>query len=508
MLNQFSAKERNRYIQQLKTETFDVLVIGGGITGAGIALDATARGLKVALTEMQDFASGTSGRSTRLIHGGLRYLKQGDFKLVSEVAKERTIIQNIAPHLVKPEPLLLPITRDGSFGKLTARLGMWFYELLAGIKKEERHRFLTATETLKLEPLLKKEGLLGSILYYEYRTDDARLTLGIIKEAFKRGALTLSYLKVIGFIYDNGKIKGVKVEDQMDHSSFNVFANYVVKASGPWVDELDHLDNNKQGNKLQLTKGVHLVFDHKKLPLKQSVYFDTFDKRMIFAIPHRGKTYVGTTDNFFNGDKSNPGITLEYKTYLLKNINDFFSGATLQLNDIESCWAGIRPLIKKAGKNPSEISRKDETFVWDSGLISIAGGKLTGYRKMAERVVDLISKKINSTSHKKLLACSTDKIVLSETTMANDKVSENSESELPERLYLQLMNAIENEMCLTPADFFIRRTGMMYFDVEGVIRFREQVIKLMNETLNWNEAVTDLQIKNLQKQLAVTGKFH
>ena len=215
MLNSFSAKNRAALLQHLNQTTFDVVVIGGGITGAGIALDAASRGLKVVLLEMQDFAGGTSSRSTKLIHGGLRYLKQLEFKLVSEVGKEREIIHRNAPHLSIPEPMLLPITKNGSFGKFTTRLAMRVYEFLAGVKSEERHHSLSAIETIKQEPLLKKENLIGGVLYYEYRTDDARLTLSVLKEAVSRGALALSYIKVNGFTYEHGKINGVDAEDQL-----------------------------------------------------------------------------------------------------------------------------------------------------------------------------------------------------------------------------------------------------------------------------------------------------
>jgi glycerol-3-phosphate dehydrogenase len=545
MLNSFSAKSRTALLQQLDEVSFDVLVIGGGITGAGIALDAASRGLKVGLIEMQDFAAGTSSRSTKLIHGGLRYLKQLEFKLVAEVGKEREIIHRNAPHLTRPDLMLLPITKNGSFGKFTTQLGMWVYEFLAGVKREERHRVLSAIDTTDKEPLLKKETLEGGILYYEYRTDDARLTISVLKEAVSRGALALSYLKATGFIYEQGKIKGVEAEDQLNKRLYKLHATYVVNASGPWVDELDSLDDKSHANKLQLTKGVHLVVDHQKLPVRQSVYFDTYDKRMMFVIPRDGKTYLGTTDTFYNGDKLNPLITDEDKAYVLKCINDYFAGHSLTLSDLESGWAGIRPLIMKPGKKPSEISRKDETFVWDSGLITIAGGKLTGYRKMAQRIVDLIAKKIEIAGQKKLPACSTDHILLSggklgsmhfpefikhkipagitlglsyevaekllnrygsETDMLYEimkalKETESPNHDLPLWLRGEIVYAIEYEMCLTPSDFFIRRTGMLYFDIDSVKSYRTALINYMKGILQWDSTLTEYYDKELQQAI-------
>ena len=544
-MKSFSAKNRPQLIQQLQQISFDIVVIGGGITGAGIALDATARGLKVLLIDMQDFAAGTSSRSTKLIHGGLRYLKQLEFKLVAEVGKEREIIHRNAPHLAKPEPMLLPITKNGSFGKFTTRLAISVYEFLAGVKREEKHRVLNAIETATKEPLLKKENLLGGILYYEYRTDDARLTFSVLKEAVNRGAIAINYLKVIGFTYKHGKIAGVETQDQLSKSTYTIAAKYVVNASGPWVDELDSIDDSAKADKLKLTKGVHLVVDYKKLPIKQALYFDTYDKRMIFVIPRDGKTYIGTTDTFYSDDKLNPLTTSEDKAYLVKCVNDYFTGQALKLSDIESSWAGIRPLIKKVGKKPSEISRKDEIFEWQSGLITIAGGKLTGYRKMAQNIVDLIAKRIDKAEHKKLPTCNTDKILLSGgkigainfldfiknktplllalglnseeaqkviyrygseidelCTIAKAlNTKEDTNHYLPLFIRAELVYAIENEMCLTPSDFFIRRTGMLYFKIDSVKKYRVALITYMQHLLCWDNVLTEKYNRELEQAI-------
>lgn len=510
-MNTFSTKNRNAIVEQLSSSSFDILLIGGGITGAGIALDATARGLKVALVEMQDFASGTSGRSTKLIHGGLRYLKQLEFRLVAEVGKEREIIHRIAPHLTKPERMLLPIVQNGSLGKFSARVGMSVYEWLAGVKKTERHKVLTIDETLAAEPLLRKDNLLGGIVFYEYRTDDARLTIEVMKEAVSRGALAINYIKATGFIYKDKNIVGAKVTDQLTNKSYEINAKYVINAAGPWVDDIDDLEKTPEQHKLHITKGVHIVVDAKKLPVKQSLYFDTFDKRMLFVIPRDEKTYIGTTDTFYEGDLVNPQITVEDKTYLLKCVNDCFPTNKLGLADIESGWAGLRPLINKPGKGPSEISRKDEVFISASGLITIAGGKLTGYRKMAQRVIDIVSKAACTTAQIQLsggkintgLDFSTfvksktaQALVLGLTTEEAEKLInrygsnvhelyaiieklKEEKSELPILLRAQLVYAVEKEMCCTPADFFIRRTAYAYFDIETVNKHSTQLALYM-----------------------------
>ena len=526
----FSFKNREHYIRELKNLQFDLLVIGGGITGAGIALDATSRGLKVALIDMQDFAAGTSSRSTKLIHGGLRYLKQLEFKLVAEVGKERKIIHRIAPHLTRPEQMLLPLLKNGSFSKFSARLGMWIYERMAGVSKKEWHKFLSIEKSLVTEPLLNKKNLIGSIVFYEYRTDDARLTIEVIKESVARGVIALNYLKVVSFIYDKKIVRGVEVIDQLNDEKFIMHAKHIINASGPWVDELSILENNNAENKLQITKGVHLVVDWKKLPVKQSLYFDAFDKRMLFIIPRDGKTYIGTTDTFYNENKINPIITEEDRNYILKCVNDFFPQTNLKISDIESAWAGLRPLISKPSKGPSEISRKDEMFESDSGMLTIAGGKLTGYRKMAERIVDKVAKKIYLQDGIKIQKCITHHIELSGGKLNGyENFSEfikdlsqkgillglsigdaetliyrygsnvleiyriieelkNEQNELPIVIRAQIRYAIEYEMCASVTDFLIRRTGSLYFNFEVVKIYANSIFKYMQSILNLNES--------------------
>lgn len=541
-MNFFSAKNRAACTRQLQSTQFDVFVIGGGITGAGIALDAACRGLKVALVDMQDFAAGTSGRSTKLIHGGLRYLKQFEFRLVAEVGKERKIIHRIAPHLTRPEQMLMPITKNGSFGKFSTRIGMTIYERLAGVDQPERHKMLSAAGAFVKDPMLPKDQLLGGVLFYEYRTDDARLTIEILKEAVNRGAVALNYVQVTGFTYDGENMNGATVKDQIDGREYVIHADYLINAAGPWVDELDAVDDKNNGNKLQITKGVHIVVDQKKLPVKQSVYFDTFDKRMVFVIPREGKTYIGTTDTFYNGDKVHPLILPEDKAYLLNCVNDFFPGCQLKSEDIESGWAGLRPLIAKPGKKPSEISRKDEMFTWHSGLITIAGGKLTGYRKMAQRVMDKIAELMQKEDKRRIPACSTDKVLLpggkfyksvSLKEFIKNKIKEGftigltgdeteklvsrfgaevdvifdiarqlrsieKDHELSLALRAQLLYVIEHEMCMSPADFFSRRTGMIFFDMMGVKASKGALFLYMQGLMKWDET----SIQRCEQQLS------
>ena len=300
---------------------------------------------------------------------------------MAEVGRERKIVQGNAPHLTRPEHMLLPIVKNGSLNKFTARIAMNIYEWIAQVKKEEWHKVLNIEETILTEPSLNQDNLLGSILFYEYRTNDSRLTIEVLKEAVDRGAKAINYMKVLSFEHNNNKISAAICEDKITGKHYKINANYIINAGGPWVDDIDDLDEKNNKHKLHITKGIHLVVDWKKLPIKQSVYFDTYDKRMIFVIPRDGKTYMGTTDTFYEGNIVHPTITNEDRDYILKCVNDYFPKNRLNASDIESGWAGLRPLVNKPGKGPSEISRKDEIFESSSGLITIAGGKLTGYRK-------------------------------------------------------------------------------------------------------------------------------
>ncbi len=541
----FTNLERQKHIDALTNKQLEVLVIGGGITGAGIALDASTRGMSVGLVEMQDFAAGTSSRSTKLVHGGLRYLKQLQVGLVAEVGKERAVVYENGPHVTTPEWMLLPFHQGGTFGSFSTSIGLRVYDFLAGVKKAERRKMLSVDNTIGKAPLIKKEGLKGGGYYVEYRTDDARLTMEVMKEAHAHGANLLNYAKVEELLYDNGTISGVRIKDLLSGEFYSIFARKVINAAGPWVDTIREKDNSKKGKVLQMTKGVHIVIDQSKFPLKQAVYFDTPDGRMVFAIPREGKTYVGTTDTFYNIDPIHPKMTEEDRAYLLKAIRYMFPSLDLTGEDVESSWAGVRPLIYEEGKNASEISRKDETWVSDSGLITIAGGKLTGYRKMAETIVDLIAKQFKDESYKhfdgsqtkhlpisgghvggaesfdsykKAKMAQTDDTGLSAKEaeellnkygsnapilfdIARNRQAEAKEYGLPLPLYAKLAYAIEYEMCITPMDFFNRRTSMILFDIDTVKAYKEKVIRYMQSRLNWSPEQTEQYKTELEEGL-------
>ncbi len=536
---------RNLLKKQLKENKFDMLVIGGGITGAGIALDASMRGMKTALVEMQDFSAGTSSRSTKLVHGGLRYLKQFEVKMVAEVGKERAVVYENGPHVTTPEWMLLPFHAGGTFGKFTTSIGLRVYDFLAGVKKKERRKMFSKEQTLAYEPLVKQEGLKGGGYYVEYRTDDSRLTIEVMKEAIDKGATALNYTKVEKLLYNKeGKINGVYVIDVLTGETYSIFADVVVNAAGPWVDSIREKDGSKKGKTLQLTKGVHLVLDQSVFPLKQAIYFDTPDGRMVFAIPRDGKAYVGTTDTFYKEDPVNPAMTVKDRTYILNAINYMFPSVNVKESDVESSWAGVRPLILEDGKDPSEISRKDEIWESQSGLVTIAGGKLTGYRKMAETVVDLVSKKF-AESGKSFRECETKHLPVSGGKVGGSKhfesyvagivpdginaglASDDAEAiarmygsnapviyqivkeqkaaaqsfKMPVLLWAKIHYAMEHELAMTPVDVLLRRTGLLLFGIGEAVQYKNEVLDYMASYYGWDQEEQLYYKKQLEREI-------
>ncbi|MCL4130720.1 UNVERIFIED_CONTAM: hypothetical protein GTU68_014436 [Idotea baltica] len=544
----FSNTNRNQITKDLQSTEFDLLIIGGGITGAGIALDAASRGMKVALIEKNDFASGTSSKSTKLIHGGLRYLKQFDFWLVKEVGSERAIVHKLAPHLVVPEKMLLPLIDGGTYGAWLTSFGLKVYDILASVEGEDKRKMLDKEEALEKEPLLPESILNGAGYYAEYRTDDARLTIEVLKTALDYNAKIINYIEASEFIYEDKRVVGVTAKDNLTNTSFDIKAKYVVNATGPWVDTLRQTNHSKIGKRLHLTKGVHLVVPHEKLPVQQSVYFDIPDGRMMFAIPRGKVTYFGTTDTNYQQDKNNVETNLVDATYLISAVNNMFPDINLTLDDVDSSWAGLRPLIHEEGKSASELSRKDEIFVSDTELISIAGGKLTGYRKMAERIVDLVAKKYHRRFDKTFEDIKTKEIVLSGGTFKNydevksytdaiqnriaevdfdrkdaeylvhnygkqtDIILQKFDDLMHDNMQEKLIKAevwytIHYEMASTPTDFFMRRTGRLFFDIQSVFLYQKFVICLFKEHFSWDDVTAKKHQKELQKHINTAITF-
>lgn len=547
----FSKQTRQDNIKKMQKAPLDLLVIGGGITGAGITLDAQDRGLQVGVLEMRDFASGTSSRSTKLVHGGLRYLKQFEIKVVQEVGQERAIVYENAPHVTTPLWMVLPFYKGGTFGSFTTAIGLEMYDHLAKVKKNERRYMLKPERAVEKEPYLKKNGLKGAGVYVEYRTDDARLTIEVLKKAAEKGAYIANYVKVERFIYDvDGRVKGVYFHDELTGETGQIYAKKIINASGPWVDDLRELDDSKKGKTMHLTKGVHLVIDESKFPISNAIYFDTpfDDKRMMFAIPREGKTYIGTTDTNYKGDPKEPGVTLADVEYILAAANQMFDITPIQVADVESSWSGVRPLIHEEGKDPSEISRKDEIFHSESGLFTIAGGKLTGYRKMSEKVVDQVMLELSIEEGRDYRKSATKNLILSGgdvgggdlfdqfvaekvevgTHLGLDsltaealvhrygsnvdevysylKASQGSALEPVD--YLMLHYGLEHEMVIKPIDYLLRRSSQLLFDSEHAKAVKELIVDEMAEYYDWDEAVRAEYLDEVEQQLTASTTFN
>lgn len=425
---------------------------------------------------------------------------------------------------------MLPFYKGGTFGPFSTSIGLRVYDFLAGVKKTERRKMLRVEEALEKEPLLQKKDLKGAGYYVEYKTDDARLTMEVMKKAVELGAKAVNYSKVTDFVYEDGKITGANVRDEITGEQHKIHAKKIINATGPWVDDLRELDQSKKGKTLYLTKGIHLVFKQEVFPLKQAIYFDTPDKRMIFAIPRGDKTYVGTTDTPYEADPTHPDTTKEDSAYVLQAINSMFPDLHISERDVDSSWAGVRPLIYEEGKDPSEISRKDEIFVSASGLYSMAGGKLTGYRKMGAEVVNRVAKEITEQTGKIYPASETIHLPISGgdvggskgyPAFVQEKVNQGvaigmSEAEAEKIVHLygsnsnilfdlyetnkqaaiekerdpilvaKVIYAIEYEQACKPVDYFIRRTGELFFGLDRVKEEMAKVLEIMQEAFHWS----------------------
>jgi glycerol-3-phosphate dehydrogenase len=351
------------------------------------------RGLRTALVERSDFGSGTSSRSSKLIHGGLRYLRQGRVRLVRESVRERERLRRLAPHLVRPQEFLLPLYRRGPVGFLTLAAGLWVYDLLAGCRGVRRHRMLGPRAVITAEPALRRDGLRGAGVYWDYRTDDARLVLETVLSAAREGAVVVSYTEVTALVQEEGRVVGARVSDRLGGPETLVRARVIVNAAGPWVDRVRALDAPGPP-RLRLTKGVHVVVPRARIGNRAALALHAVaDGRVMFVLPWGEHDVVGTTDTDHDGGPDAPPTADPADVaYLLDTVNHYFPAASLGSADVVSTFAGYRPLIAPAtaGRAPSDVSREEEIFTSTSGLVSVAGGKLTTYRRIAQAVVDRV----------------------------------------------------------------------------------------------------------------------
>jgi glycerol-3-phosphate dehydrogenase len=531
---------------------YDLLVIGGGIVGAGAARDAAMRGLKVALVEQDDLAFGTSSRSSKLVHGGLRYLEQGEFSLVFEAVSERRVLMQIAPHLVTPLGFLFPVYKGSRRGVFTVNVGMWLYDGLSLFRSPRMHRNLSTRQAVAEEPALKAQDLKGAPLYYDCQTDDARLTLENAIDARARGADVFTHTRVVALLKDaQGRIRGARVQDRLGGTEREVEARAVLNATGPWTDGIRALAG---GHKplLRPTKGVHIVVDRARLPVTNAVVcFHPTDGRVLFAIPWGDRTYLGTTDTDWAGDPAAVAADAADVDYLIDAGNSYFPSAALTRDDVIATWAGLRPLISGEG-SASSVSREHEILVDPDGLITIAGGKLTTYRKMAKELVDAgvalirivagpdfspgdahtareplpggrdwpegeddesqVAARVKDAGGAAIDDASA--LLFARTygtvgvAVAAHMASDPSAAEplvpgRPERM-AQVDHAVDNELALTLCDVMVRRTQLHFRDNDQGLGAAEAIAARMAGRLGWSDERRTAELANYRAEVART----
>ncbi len=389
-------RNRAEIVHKFKETNYDIIIIGAGITGAGVAREAAMRDLKVACVDMQDFSAGTSSRSSKMAHGGLRYITYGELDLVREATRERNWMRVHIPHLVRPIPFYLPLIEGEKYKKRDLTAAVKIYDFLSDDKSEFKnfkiYKWYSPEDIFELEPEFLRDGNLGGVVYYDNNIDDARLTIEILKEAVIRGADILNYCEVIGYIKKNNRIMGVKCRDVESENQFEIKGTLVVNATGIWTDTLlEQYPDDVPKPLIRPTKGVHLQYRRKHIKNRMAnALYSSIDGRFYFVLPRdENFTIIGTTDTDYDGDLANPFCTKEDADYLIKSTQKYYPNAELGYENILSTYAGIRPLVMQKGKSESEVSRTHTIFFSNDGLLTITGGKLTEWRAMAE---DLFNK--------------------------------------------------------------------------------------------------------------------
>lgn len=386
--------DRGTQLDRLRREAFDLVVIGGGITGTAAARDAALRGLRTALLEARDFAQGTSSRSSRLVHGGLRYLEQLAFDLVFEASQERRRLLRIAPHLVRPLEFLFPLYREGGVGKLKLDAGMWLYDALSLFRNIERHRMLDEDEVLAREPELRAEGLLGGARYFDAQVDDARLVVTTALAAAEAGAAVANGVEAVRIVTGDWPGHGVVARDLERDEELRIDALAILNATGPWTDETRRRAGLPHSDMVRPSRGTHIHLPRERLPHRRALIFESpLDARIMFVLPWNDLTLVGTTDEFDAGDPAEVAPTAADVRYLLESANGLFPRAGVGPSDVVGAWAGLRPLValEEGEVRAGEVSRDFVVREEPPGLFTVAGGKLTSHRAMAEEAVDEVA---------------------------------------------------------------------------------------------------------------------
>lgn len=536
-----SFRDRAHSIQTMEREVFDLAVIGGGITGAGVARDAASRGMRVALIEAKDFASGTSSRSSKLIHGGIRYLENFEFGLVFEALSERQRLFDIAPHLVHPLRFLIPIYKGGRVPAWKMGLGMIAYDALSLFEAPELHEYFNARELAREFPLLRTKDLTGGFRYSDAYMDDDRLVLETLRSARAYGAEMANYVKAVGAVTDNGKVRAIECTDLEGNHTFVLAARQIVSSVGPWTDRLGQTLLKDWKPVMRPSKGIHLTFPRSRFPLKDAVVMGA-ESRIVFAIPRHEMVIVGTTDTDFSLDPSRVRTETEDVDYLLRVVDRYFPGAGITAADIIGCYAGVRPLIDDGSQSESKTSREHLIWTDRSGVTFVAGGKYTTYRNMARQTVDAVLDRMpvedrarfahnrtleplnplvtpelwerakaeqpswarSAGIHPMIARHLADRHGLEGRTILTDGLFERLRSNNAEEWLwcAEALHAVDNTMCLHLADFYFRRTPLVLARPDHGIPFAKAIAETMASRLGWNKTRELEEINALQQQLS------
>ncbi len=529
---------REAQVERLARESFDLAVIGGGINGAAVARDAAMRGLKVALVDKGDFAGATSSRSSKLIHGGFRYLPQGRLRMVYKALRERERLHRLtAPHLVRPIRFLFPLYRGRGFSPFVVAIGMMLYDLFARTPRPERHQQLDAGGVRALEPGLSPDGLRGGSLYYDAWADDARLTLENALDAAAHGAAVANYVAIQRLLRSGGKLVAAAMREGFTGAAFELRARAFVNAAGPWVDDLRRLDDPDAQPSVRLTKGVHLIFRYESIPVRESLVLSDDASRIVFVIPRDGYVMVGTTDTDFDGDRERVSADRSDVEYLLGVLRESLPGLKLGAGDVVSSFAGLRALVYSGAHpggapSPSSVPREETILESASGLLSVAGGKLTTHREIAEHVVDRVMARLSRPKG----ICPTLKTPLigarpldtngralasispqvrenligrygTRAALVADLIAERPDLAEPLSpgcpvVAAEVIHAVRNELARTVADFIVRRTALSWRYPLEAASAAARVADLMGSELRWDATRQEAELGGFRTALA------
>lgn len=492
---------REQARSQLAGGTFDLLIVGGGITGAGIARDATLRGFSVALVERDDFAGGTSSRSSRLIHGGVRYLEHGYLKLVFEASRERRTLLRIAPHLVRPLQFTWPVYNGSRLPRWKLRAGLALYDALATFRNVGRHRGLSRDGVIAAEPALKRDGLKGGATYWDAATDDAALTLANIIDARNAGAVVLNHAGLQSLIFERERVVGALVRDELAGELVRVRATVVINATGPWTDALRRMEDPSAPAAVLGTKGVHIAVPSDRVGNRAAVtMLSPVDQRVMFCLPGTDQTIIGTTDTHTDARPGEIRATRDDVQYLLDSANAFFPSAKLGPRDVIAAWAGIRPLVSSGNTgDPASASREHAITTGPRGVIAISGGKLTTYREIAQQVVDAAALQLGRSGH----PCSTAEVPLrgAERSPVFGQLFEPIIEGRPWTLS-DATHAVEHEFACTLTDILVRRTKVAFSSRNHGIPAAPRVAAAVARHAGWDTAECARQVEAYRTEVA------